>query len=538
MKHYFDILEIQPGATPDEVKQAYRDLAKVWHPDRFKGEDERLKSKAAEKLAEINEAYQKIRTYQQKNKQRLNNTSSGNSTYRTTSKRQHTAYSRPVRPNTSTGNSYTGYSRPKNEPTGRNYSRSSRSNNEYARRTYSSYNQQKPPPKSPDGAEGNRVPPETAHSLARRRANAMMYQRMDQRQTRMRRKRKKRMSMVLYVGMGGALVVLITMILYMMDRQHDQMPDSLLATLARAEMEAKIAAEENQPEGAEFVGDTLASVDSQADLVQRGGRGGSRPRPSGFAAPDGFFTLGSSKADVIRVMGSPDYSQERMFRYGNASIFFNNNVVMGWQKSAEDQLLVLLSPRRDTDNEYFTIGSSIDEVLAVQGTPDQYVNNGREFYYGESRVTFEAGLVSSWSQHEVYPLKARLLPKSFSNAANFTLGSSRDEVLSVQGTPDQFGPNTFHYGHSRVTFEENQVVGWYRTHSDPLRVELLPNEPTEAEYFMIGSTRDEVLAAQGTPDQYSERIFKYGYSTVSFEGEIVVSTYSSVATPLNCRGDC
>lgn len=35
MKRYYEILELEPGASPEEVKRAYRDLVKVWHPDRF-----------------------------------------------------------------------------------------------------------------------------------------------------------------------------------------------------------------------------------------------------------------------------------------------------------------------------------------------------------------------------------------------------------------------------------------------------------------------------------------------------------------------
>jgi curved DNA-binding protein CbpA len=51
-----DVLALRPGATPSEIKEAYRDLVKVWHPDRF-GNDLRLRQKAELKLKEINEAY-------------------------------------------------------------------------------------------------------------------------------------------------------------------------------------------------------------------------------------------------------------------------------------------------------------------------------------------------------------------------------------------------------------------------------------------------------------------------------------------------
>lgn len=51
-----DVLALRPGATSAEIKEAYRDLVKVWHPDRF-GDDQRLRQKAEAKLKEINEAY-------------------------------------------------------------------------------------------------------------------------------------------------------------------------------------------------------------------------------------------------------------------------------------------------------------------------------------------------------------------------------------------------------------------------------------------------------------------------------------------------
>lgn len=54
-----ELLGLKPGASAQEIKAAYRDLAKVWHPDRF-AHDERLQEKAQNKLKEINEAYEAL----------------------------------------------------------------------------------------------------------------------------------------------------------------------------------------------------------------------------------------------------------------------------------------------------------------------------------------------------------------------------------------------------------------------------------------------------------------------------------------------
>ncbi|MGO9017153.1 MAG: J domain-containing protein [Syntrophobacteraceae bacterium] len=45
----YRILGARPGAGSAELKQAYRDLVKIWRPDRFQG-DTRLQHKAREQL--------------------------------------------------------------------------------------------------------------------------------------------------------------------------------------------------------------------------------------------------------------------------------------------------------------------------------------------------------------------------------------------------------------------------------------------------------------------------------------------------------
>ena len=55
----YELLEIEPGASLEEIKGAYRDLAFVWHPDRFAHND-RLQQKAQQRLTEINQAYEQL----------------------------------------------------------------------------------------------------------------------------------------------------------------------------------------------------------------------------------------------------------------------------------------------------------------------------------------------------------------------------------------------------------------------------------------------------------------------------------------------
>ncbi len=56
VKHCFKILEIKETDSLDEIKQAYRDLIAIWHPDRY-AQNPRLQEKATEKVKELNGAY-------------------------------------------------------------------------------------------------------------------------------------------------------------------------------------------------------------------------------------------------------------------------------------------------------------------------------------------------------------------------------------------------------------------------------------------------------------------------------------------------
>lgn len=54
----FEVLDLRPGATPDEVHAAYIRLAKLVHPDRFALDPQDLKDEAARRMTELNLAYE------------------------------------------------------------------------------------------------------------------------------------------------------------------------------------------------------------------------------------------------------------------------------------------------------------------------------------------------------------------------------------------------------------------------------------------------------------------------------------------------
>ena len=51
-KNFYDVLGVKKNASQDEIKKAYRELCKKYHPDKHGGDDTKIK--------EVNEAYATI----------------------------------------------------------------------------------------------------------------------------------------------------------------------------------------------------------------------------------------------------------------------------------------------------------------------------------------------------------------------------------------------------------------------------------------------------------------------------------------------
>jgi hypothetical protein len=115
-----------------------------------------------------------------------------------------------------------------------------------------------------------------------------------------------------------------------------------------------------------------------------------------------------------------------------------------------------------------SIGSTLGEVYAVQGVPT--LTQGDIWHYGQSRIHFVRGKVVSWTEHPDNPLRIARDQSAPLLGGTFDVGSTKNEVRAIQGTPVTETDTVWDYAPSRVFFEHNRVVRWEESPMQPLRV--------------------------------------------------------------------
>jgi len=55
----FQLLGLRPDSSPDDVRRAHRELAQIWHPDRF-ADSADLRVRAEQRMKQINAAYARL----------------------------------------------------------------------------------------------------------------------------------------------------------------------------------------------------------------------------------------------------------------------------------------------------------------------------------------------------------------------------------------------------------------------------------------------------------------------------------------------
>lgn len=107
-----------------------------------------------------------------------------------------------------------------------------------------------------------------------------------------------------------------------------------------------------------------------------------------------FFTVGSTKDEVLRVQGTPTRIEGNRWTYGFSEVRFKGGTVEDYDNYFGNLKVRILPSEASAvtpPRNHFTIGSSQNEVLAVQGTPTSI--QGNFWFYHLSNILFRDGKV-------------------------------------------------------------------------------------------------------------------------------------------------
>jgi hypothetical protein len=346
------VLELTPSATPSDVRAAYHMLVKVWHPDRFQS-DAGLKQAANEKLKAINSAYLFL-----------------------------------------TSNGAKG-ARPRRKPAAQSEPPSQPRNSQY------------------DSGPDRRRDPRPAAAATSRGFTGLF---------------SLRNCLAMFTAAGALQRVALLLLgltagavsLKVMDTTLSSDPDC-----ARVYLPYRAAIGEQLNGTRKRVFDDVASIfrrfrhqpelpaappESSAAAAQASQTAGaSRPAKKRVALTkfQPIITLGLSKDEVIAIAGTPTSSDDNKLVFGNSEVYLKNGSVAGWKIDPASPLHVKLWPTTEVDRtlQVFSVDSTKDDVLVVQGTPTLLSQD--TFGYGSSEVYFRNNRVTSWKNDPMsVPLRA------------------------------------------------------------------------------------------------------------------------------------
>lgn len=193
-----------------------------------------------------------------------------------------------------------------------------------------------------------------------------------------------------------------------------------------------------------------------------------------------YWNIGSPRDEILNIQGTPtgvvryDTGCREVLYYDSSTVEFDNGVVSNYDNIENNLRVSVDAPpaeRPPTQNSFWTLGSSREEVFRVQGTPtqiSQFETTGREvLYYGSSSVELQDGSVTEYNNLE-NNLRVFIEAPSTQDADSFWgLGSNREEVFRVQGTPtqvvqyDTLCKEVLHYGSSTVELRRGIVDGYH-----------------------------------------------------------------------------
>ena len=201
-------------------------------------------------------------------------------------------------------------------------------------------------------------------------------------------------------------------------------------------------------------------------------------------------------------------------------------------------IIVIVSLKKKQQDTYSN--KTIENTSSQSSTPDYYSNQTTQTPTYQSPETN-----SNNNQNSSYDQE---LTQAYSSSSDyFTVGSTKNEVLQIQGDPtginkyEAMGEEVWRYDFSTVTFKNGRVSEYSNT-SGNLNAKMTTSTKSQnsVDYFTVGSSKDEVLQAQGNPtginkyEAMGEEVWRYDFSTVTFKNGRV-SEYSNTSRNLRVR---
>lgn len=408
----YRLLGLHPGASSEEVKRAYRELAKRWHPDRYADKSDWERTQAEEKFKDLQNAYRRIVTC-------------------------------PLRDAFSAAEA----------PSGKKQDRSAGEGGPGEFRDGDQRNM----PFSRRGSGGSRTVRQPREKLWSEAEKAL---KASGRGTRM---------------IVAALLIVAALGFYGLKEfvAEDGRPEGAPATKAVMDIGRNL----NDPASdlSTRVEEALSSL-QKVDGNAPGEREAFGESSSNTLGMPETFTLGSPEKDVLRVQGPPDKAVGGRWSYGLSEVRFHDGRVVGYD-NFDGRLRVMILPAGGSAADFFTLGSTKEEVLRVQGTPTGVRGSVWHYGFSSVRFSEDRVISyeNSFGNLKVRLAPSReYMEKTAGRAPSFfTIGSSTDEVLAVQGTPTSVRGNMWFYDFSDVLFRDGRV-GWV---NDPAgRLRFVPKE--------------------------------------------------------------
>lgn len=165
------------------------------------------------------------------------------------------------------------------------------------------------------------------------------------------------------------------------------------------------------------------------------------------------------------------------------------------KRPSEDALLrssSLAPPQQDREEDLEPVAESTDSEQSKRDAPDSVILRILGVFGTPLLIVFAIAFVANYLNGPVMPRSSDEVPRAtpaFSQPAEppsssgsspsgptFGVGSTKAEVRAVQGQPDQTSANEWRYGSSSVYFGKDRVTGWRTELGSPLKVAENPQE--------------------------------------------------------------